>query len=186
MSMDRASSRPKPPEAGPKARLYEALSIDNDRTPGSGAAPIFSLAARLAPSAQPLEGARRRRIIGEPSVSEQDQETEGFSMIVRRARGDGLITAAIAVEIARMVLRNEHGQSELDRDEPFSVVADGDVWIVRGRDPPPAAVAETPAGFPPAGPFQMRISRFNGQIFECCFVMALPDVSARFRGEDEG
>jgi len=32
----------------------------------------------------------------------------------------------------------------------------------------------------------MRISRFNGQILECCFVVALPDVSARFRREDEG
>ena len=66
------------------------------------------------------------------------------------------------------------------------MVADGDVWIVRGRAPPPEAVAETPEGFPLAGPFQMRISRFDGQIFECCFVMALPDVSARFGREDEG
>ena len=119
-------------------------------------------------------------------MSEQDQEAEGFGMIVRRARGDGLITAAIAVEIARLVLRNEHGQCEFDRNEPLSVVADGDVWIVRGRDPSPEAVAETPEGFPLAGPFQMRISRFDGQIFECGFVMALRGFSARFSREDKG
>jgi len=111
-----------------------------------------------------------------------DQKPVGFEMIFRQARGDALITDAIAVEIARLILKSQHGQSALDRNEPLSATADGDAWIVLGRDQPQGP-AESPRGFSLAGPFRMRISRFDGQIFECCFVMALPEVGRKFGHE---
>jgi len=106
-------------------------------------------------------------------MSNAGQPQEGMSMWLRRANEKRLITAQIAIAIARLVLKEEYGQSEVDQNEPFSVTEDGDIWIVQGRDTPLQNTTDQP-GLALAGPFQMRISKFNGQIFECCFVMRLP------------
>ena len=83
-------------------------------------------------------------------------------MMARRAAGMKLITDAIAVEIARLVLVKEHGEDELKRQLPLSVIAEDDTWVVRGSRPKAANTLD--------GPLEVRISQFTGQIFSCCFL----------------
>ena len=97
-------------------------------------------------------------------MSEEKREQKFGSLYLRRASGAKLISAQIATEIARLVLREQYGQTELDRNEPFSIVEDGDTWIVRGKDPPKQA-PQTPPDIISDGPFKMQISQYDGQIF---------------------
>jgi hypothetical protein len=60
-----------------------------------------------------------------------------------------------------------------DRDEPLSVVEDGDTWIVQGR-PPPTSPTKGLSELALDGPFKMRISQFDGQILDCVFVINIP------------
>jgi hypothetical protein len=59
-------------------------------------------------------------------------DEEHPDMMARRAAGMKLISDAIALEIARPVLAREHGEDEVNKQLPMSVVADGDTWVVRG------------------------------------------------------
>ena len=80
-----------------------------------------------------------------------------------------LVTDAIALEIARLVLTKEHGEDELKKQAPLSVVPEGDAWVVRGSRPTVSS-----SDLPKLdGPFEMRISQFTGQIFSCCFLFDL-------------
>jgi|SRR5579863_3849284 hypothetical protein len=96
-------------------------------------------------------------------------DEERPDMMARRAAGMKLVTDAIALEIARLVLTKEHGDDELKRQLPLFISADADTWVVRGSRP-----TVTDNDVPQLdGPFEMRISQFTGQIFSCCFLFVL-------------
>lgn len=86
------------------------------------------------------------------------------SMWMRRARGSRLVSAKTAAQLIRLIVTDEYGQDELDRNEPLSVREDGDVWIVDGAPGEQhAQVHGRPRG---AGPLFARISKFDGQILD--------------------
>ena len=91
-------------------------------------------------------------------------------MLARRAAGIKLITEAIAVEIARLVLTEEHGEDELKRQLPLMTRVEGNTWVVRGSQ----AVVETLDMSKYRGPFEIRISQLTGQIFGCCVLYYFP------------
>ena len=90
------------------------------------------------------------------------------SMWLRRANGQKLISAQTAMEMVRMVVKDQHGQLEVDRNEPLSCIDDGDAWIVNGNESP-----EFNAKNPPkptwSGPLRMCISKIDGQILSYVF-----------------
>jgi hypothetical protein len=96
----------------------------------------------------------------------QKIEQEGASMFARRAAGMKLISESIALAIGRLVLEQQHGEEELRLNSPLTAKAAGDVWIVTGSVPDVGYIDRNP---PYQGPFEMRISQFSGQIFDCFF-----------------
>jgi hypothetical protein len=112
-----------------------------------------------------------------------NQEQEDFSMWSRRANGVKLISDATAIEIARRVLNDELGPIEVERNEPLSVVQDGDCWVVTGSES-----TEFNAKHPPAsgwaGPLQMRISQFDGRILS--YVFTFDWAKAKATGRPNG
>jgi len=95
---------------------------------------------------------------------------EWLDMASRRAAGVKLITDAIALEIARLVLANEHGEGELKEQSPLSVAPEADAWVVRGSRPMMLGSDFSKL----RGPLEMRISQFTGQILTCHFQFYLP------------
>ena len=69
-------------------------------------------------------------------MSEPDFDGAELSMYLLATMGSKLISQATALEIARMVLRDRHGQSELDRQSPLTIVAEDNNWVVRGSHKP--------------------------------------------------
>jgi hypothetical protein len=51
-------------------------------------------------------------------------------MWLRCANGAQLISAKTAQELVRMIVRDEYGQAELDRNEPLSIHDEGKSWLV--------------------------------------------------------
>jgi len=106
-----------------------------------------------------------------------DADRTASSMWLHRSLGTKLVSAEIAVQIARLVTKERYGKIEVDRNEPFTAIADGDTWIVKGsvsqefndRHPP------MPAWH---GPVRARISQYDGQILDYLF-----DINASNAGE---
>jgi hypothetical protein len=92
-------------------------------------------------------------------------------MVARRAARKILITENIALEIARLVLKEEDGEAELVRQSPFSISEEGDAWVVTGRQR--EATDEDASRPSRQGPFEMKISKFSGQIYDCHYIMYL-------------
>jgi NTF2 fold immunity protein len=68
-------------------------------------------------------------------MSSTASEAPDYSMLSRRWNGQRLISADLAAQFARLVHKEQYGQSVLDEDEPLSVKEDGDCWIVKGSKP---------------------------------------------------
>ncbi len=92
------------------------------------------------------------------------------SMWLRRANGANLISAKSAEAIVRMILADEAGQAEVERNEPLSVRDEGEAWLVSGSPPDPARAPDpkTPNW---AGPVQARIAKFDGRILDYSFTI---------------
>jgi hypothetical protein len=90
-------------------------------------------------------------------------ETLTPSMWLRYANRIRLISAKTAQEIVRMIVRDEYGQAELDRNEPLSIYDEGETWLVSGSFPK-AADPSDPQWASWAGPIAVRISKFDAQI----------------------
>jgi hypothetical protein len=105
-------------------------------------------------------------------MTDRGPELEFGSMFLRRISGDKLISMQTALEIARLVLRDNGGQSELDENEPLSAAEDGDTWVVQGGAS--TTPVKGPSGLLLNGRFKMRISQFDGQILDCVFIVTLP------------
>jgi hypothetical protein len=108
------------------------------------------------------------------------------SMWLRRANGSRLVSSKTAIELVRMIVRDEYGQDELDRNEPLSVQEDGDSWVVAGA--PGEQHALGPGRFKGAGPVYARIARFDGQISDYRFLTdydAGSDPKTPSRGNDD-
>ena len=97
-------------------------------------------------------------------------DDERPDMMARRAAGMKLITEAIALEIARLVLVKEHGEEELKEQLPLRVAPEADTWVVRGSRPMNKGLDFSKE----TGPFEMRLSQFTGEIFTCHFTFHLP------------
>ena len=105
-------------------------------------------------------------------MSDEKREQVFGSMFLRRISGQKLISSPIALEIARLVLKEQSGQGALEANEPLTVAEDGDDWIVLGNAPSPAPFDAS--GLKLEGPFKMRLSQFDGQILDCVFVVTMP------------
>ena len=106
-------------------------------------------------------------------MSNDPKQQANSAMWIHEALGTKLISASTAVEIARLVTLDRHGQSEVDRNTPFSVTASGDTWVVTGThsEGPPDSQPLLPDWI---GPLRMKISSFDGRIFEYRFDPILP------------
>jgi len=85
-----------------------------------------------------------------------------------------------------MIVRDEYGQDELDRNEPLSVQEDGDSWVVEGA--PGKQHTLGPDRFKGAGPIYARIAQFDGQILDYQFLIdydAGSDPTTPLRGNDD-
>ena len=72
------------------------------------------------------------------------------------------------MDIARLVVKDQFGQLEIDRNEPLKFVTDGDAWLITGSNSQEFNAKNQPD--PPwSGPLRMRISRFDGQILSYVF-----------------
>lgn len=86
-------------------------------------------------------------------------------MWLRYANGAQLISTKTAQELARMIIKDEYGEAELDRNEPLSIHDEGKTWLVSGSMPtaPDSSDPRQPSW---GGPIQVRISKFDGQIID--------------------
>ena len=84
-------------------------------------------------------------------------------MWLRHASGAELVSAKTAEEMVRMIVRDECGQTELDRNEPLSTSDEGNTWLVSGSMSKAAPDPPEPGW---AGPISVRISKFDGQIID--------------------
>ena len=53
-------------------------------------------------------------------------------MILRGFNREPLITAAVALEIAKLVFIREFGSEEFERQQPLTVQDEGDSWVIQG------------------------------------------------------
>jgi len=93
---------------------------------------------------------------------------QGNTWIIKAMR-QKLISADIAIEIARRVTLNRYGQSELDKILPLTALEEGDNWIVVGTFPPDI-VARFKSRSADFGPMRMTISSWDGQILDYQFL----------------
>ncbi len=103
-------------------------------------------------------------------MTEDQFAIDGLSpvMWMRRANSIRLVSANTAAELVRMIVKDEYGQDELDRNEPLSVRAEGDEWVVTGASGPQHARPGLPAE---AGAIYARISQFDGRIVDYHFLL---------------
>jgi len=97
-------------------------------------------------------------------------DSPDFTMQSRRWNQEKLINSQIAIEIARLVHRQSYGEADLKANEPLSVAADGDAWIITGAK----ESRYNPVDPKLDGAFKMRISQFDGQILSYAFSVVLP------------
>ncbi len=100
------------------------------------------------------------------TTSESDRTAS--SMWLHKSLGTKLISAEIAMEIARLITRERYGQLEVARNEPLKVEAADDTWIVTGSNNEDFN-AKHPRQPTWGGPVRMQISQSDGQILEYVF-----------------
>lgn len=104
----------------------------------------------------------------ESNMNASNAGSKASSMWLHKSLGTKLISADIAMAIARLITRERFGQIEVDRNEPLKVEAVDDTWNVTG-----SVDKEFDAAHPRqptwGGPLRMQISQFDGQILEYIF-----------------
>ncbi len=95
-------------------------------------------------------------------------------MLSRRWSGVELITAEIALEIARRVHAHTYGAADLAANEPLIITEEGHNWVVAGAKPGPRIVPDQPLDLSRVEdfPFGMKISKFDGRILS--YLLVLP------------
>ena len=83
------------------------------------------------------------------------EEGEGTSMLLRRARGEELISSDIALRIAEMVFIRLYGKKYTDERSPLVIIDGGDRWDIRSRE-----------GITPGERLQIVIMKTNGRILD--------------------
>ncbi len=96
-------------------------------------------------------------------VSASRSDIDSPLMFLYRASGRKLISETVALEYARLVLKSEYGDEEVQRQQPLTISADGEDWVITGSVP-------FPDDFRLDGPFQMRVAQFDGQIRSFAFL----------------
>jgi hypothetical protein len=99
------------------------------------------------------------------SAEEKERLYHSEGMWLMRANKINLITSDTATEIIRRVVRDQYGQTEVDRNEPLTTADDGDTWLVRGTASSPAAGSSEAW----IGPIRGRVAKFDGQILGFIF-----------------
>jgi hypothetical protein len=101
-------------------------------------------------------------------MNASNTDSKASSMWLHRSLGTKLISADIAMEIARLITRERYGQIEVDRNEPLKLEAVDDTWTVTGsvNEDFDSAHPRQPVW---GGPLRMQISQFDGQILEYVF-----------------
>jgi hypothetical protein len=98
-------------------------------------------------------------------------------MWLRDANGIDLVSAKTAEAIVRLIVADEFGQAEVERNEPLSVRDDGESWLVSGSQPGPAGALD-PKAPSWAGPVQVRIAKFDGRILDYSFTIIFDPKSS--------
>jgi hypothetical protein len=111
--------------------------------------------------------AKWRMISSNPTL-----EFDPGSRWLHRMNGVKSISANIAVQIARLVLEERSGPIERARNEPLKAIDDAETWVVLGSENPNDNARHPPFATS-AGPLQMRIAKFDGQILSYLFQINL-------------
>jgi len=151
-----------------KTRVVDFLGLARRaRSPSLGSSPTASSRAR--PEHAGATHEERGRQTAGPCGDEPD-----YTMLSRRWNGVKLITAEIAIELARRVHASEYGADDLAANEPLSVTESGNAWLVSGSKAGPQLTRGQPIDVSRIDdfPFGMKISKFDGQILS--YLLVLP------------
>jgi hypothetical protein len=99
--------------------------------------------------------------------------------------GHTLISSAVALEFARLVLQDHYGEKALASQSPLVIEAAADEWIVRGSAPH-AVSRRYPTDPDELGQLEMRIARLDGQIRRLTFNISFPEAAEYARRVREG
>jgi hypothetical protein len=102
-----------------------------------------------------------------------------------QASGQTLVSSAVALEFARLILRDRYGEEALAAQSPLTVEAEADEWVVRGSAPH-AVGPSYPTDPKEHGQFEMRVAQLDGQIRRLIFNISFPEAAefARKRREE--
>ena len=89
------------------------------------------------------------------------------SMLTYRGFGQKLISQTTAVELARMILNDVFGASELKRQLPLSAKDADGYWIVSGSPPKPTGIASNITE--EYGPLELQVSQYDSCILKLTF-----------------
>jgi len=109
-------------------------------------------------------------------MSDSSKNIPDYTMQSRRWNQQKVITSEIAIQIARLVHRQSYGEADLKANEPLTVAADGDAWVITGAKESRYDRVDPKVD----GAFEMRISQFDGQILSYAFIELLPRPAASF------
>jgi len=111
-------------------------------------------------------------------MAERDIDGEGLSVHVMRALGTNLISSAVAIKFAELLLSDRYGKAELMRQLPLQATLLDDRWIIigceqqysgqRGRD-----------GNLGYGRVRICISQIDGRVIDFTFVEAFPSSASQ-------
>jgi hypothetical protein len=93
-----------------------------------------------------------------------------------QASGQTLVSNQVALEFARLILRDNYGDDALAAQSPLTVEADADEWIVRGSAPH-AVTPHYPTDPKEHGQLEMRIAQLDGQIRRLIFNISFPEAA---------
>jgi len=99
--------------------------------------------------------------------------------------GQTLISSVVAVEFAKLVLRDRCGEKALAAQSPLTIEAEPDEWIIRGNAPH-AVSRDYPTDPDEQGQFEMRVARLDGQIRRFTFNISFPEAAEYARRIREG
>jgi hypothetical protein len=103
-----------------------------------------------------------------------------------QASGQALVSDEVALEFARLIVRDNYGGDALAAQSPLTIQAEGDEWIIRGSAPH-AVSPRYPTDPNEQGQLEMRIAQLDGQITRLIFHISFPEAAefARKRREEQ-
>lgn len=94
-------------------------------------------------------------------------EMTGVSYIQHLVYGDMVKDAAMAVELAAVLIRRNCGEAVLKNQQPLVAREDGDYWLVEGPPNKPEAVSDV-------GPVHVKLKKTDASVASLYFTLRTP------------